>query len=218
MEQKFFCENCNELTAETVCPRCGKTARTPQGDDLCYFTDFNELTRSMFADALKEQNVECLAVPVFEGASYSNSPAYFKVYVRYNDYDTATQIFDSIWGGQEETPDYGDPANVIDTLVKVTIDRPYGSVHPRHPNIRYELNYGFVEGVIGGDGEWQDAYILDFKMPLVDYTGYVVAVIVRKNDVETKWVVGTPGKTYTKEEIAKAVHFQEKFFDIEIVM
>lgn len=216
MEPRFYCENCNELTQDSVCPKCGKPTRQAQADDLCYLSDFNELTRSMFVDALKESGTECVAVPVFEGASYSNTPAYFKVYVRNEDYAAATQIFDGIWGG--ETPDYGNPSDVIDMLVKVVVDRPYGTYHPENHDIRYELNYGFVEGVTGGDGEEQDAYVLDFKMPLAEYTGYVVAVIVRKDDVENKWVVGTPGKTYTKEEIAKAVHFQEKFFDIEIIM
>ena len=215
----YFCSNCNELTEETVCPKCGKKTRKPNSDDLCYVTEFTELTRSMFVDALKGSGISCLAVPVFEGNNYMNKPSSYKVYVRYDDYNKAVEIFDDIWGGQcEETDFTNDPASAIDRLVKVTVDRPYGSTHPRHPDIKYELNSGFVEGVIGGDGEAQDAYVLDFKMPMVEYTGCVVAVIVRKNDVETKWVVGSPGKTYTKEQIAKAVHFQEKYFDIEILM
>lgn len=214
----FFCKDCNELTEEKVCPKCGKKTRKPKDDDLCYVTDFDEMTRSMFVDALKGSGISCLAVPVFEGSNYMNKPSRFKVYVRYDDYNKAVEIFDSIWGGQSEEPDFAnDPASAIDRLVKVTVDRPYGSTHPNHPDLKYELNYGFVEGIIGGDGEAQDAYILDFKMPLADYTGCVVAVIVRKNDIETKWVVGAPGKTYTKEQILKAVNFQEKYFDIEII-
>lgn len=34
--------------------------------------------------------------------------------------------------------------------VKVTIDRPFGSVHPKHSNIVYPLNYGYVDGIMGG--------------------------------------------------------------------
>ncbi len=58
-----------------------------------------------------------------------------------------------------------------------------------------------------------------------EFCGYVIAVIIRKNDVETKWVVapvygGISPRTpkYTKEQIAAAVNFQEKFFDIEVIM
>ena len=40
----------------------------------------------------------------------------------------------------------------------------------------------------------------------------------RLNDIEDKWVVAPECKSFTKEEIANSVAFQEKFFDIEIVM
>ncbi|MDE7455060.1 MAG: inorganic pyrophosphatase [Clostridia bacterium] len=112
----------------------------------------------------------------------------------------------------------------MDRIVTVIIDRPYGSVHPEHPDIVYPLNYGHVEGVMGGDGEEQDAYLLDFNMPELLYvgkevSGYIVAVIRRKNDVETKWVVSAGSrKKYTREDIEKAVRFQEQYFDIEIIM
>lgn len=40
----------------------------------------------------------------------------------------------------------------------VTIDRPVGFNH--HGTI-YPVNYGYVAGVIGGDGEAQDVYIIN---------------------------------------------------------
>jgi inorganic pyrophosphatase len=36
--------------------------------------------------------------------------------------------------------------------------------------------------------------------------------------VEEKWVVAPEGKTFTKEEIREQIHFQEQYFDSEIVM
>ena len=42
--------------------------------------------------------------------------------------------------------------------VVVTVDRPIGY---NHKGSIYTVNYGYVSGVIGGDGHWQDAYILD---------------------------------------------------------
>ena len=47
------------------------------------------------------------------------------------------------------TKDY---SNIIGTEVRGTIDRPLGSSHPRHPEMIYPINYGYVDGVIGGDG------------------------------------------------------------------
>ena len=102
--------------------------------------------------------------------------------------------------------------------VKVKIDRPYGSRHPKFPDMIYPLNYGYMEGIIGGDGEEQDAYILGIDTPLEEFEGEVIAVIHRKNDVEDKWVVAEKGKKFTKEEIVAATHFQEQYFDSEVKM
>ena len=40
----------------------------------------------------------------------------------------------------------------------------------------------------------------------------------RNDDVEEKWVVVPEGMTFTKEEIREQIHFQEQYFDSEIVM
>ena len=48
----------------------------------------------------------------------------------------------------------------IGKTVTVTVDRPIGTHHPKHPEIVYPINYGYVEGLLGGDGEEQDVYIL----------------------------------------------------------
>lgn len=38
-------------------------------------------------------------------------------------------------------------------IIKVTIDRSIGCVHPKHENVIYPINYGYIEGVIAPDGE-----------------------------------------------------------------
>ncbi len=103
--------------------------------------------------------------------------------------------------------------------ITVTIDRPLGSRHPQHPDIVYPINYGFVPGVLAGDGEEQDAYILGVDHPVESYTGSLAAIIHRKNDVEDKWVVTPPGTTFSVQEIRSATCFQEQYFDswIEIL-
>ena len=107
---------------------------------------------------------------------------------------------------------------MIGKIVKVKVDRPLGSYHPEHKDIYYSVNYGYIPGVIASDGEEQDAYILGVNEPIDEFTGKVIAIIHRFNDVEEKWVVVPQGITLTKEEIKKQVEFQEKYFDIEIKM
>lgn len=41
----------------------------------------------------------------------------------------------------------------------------------------------------------------------------MIAVVVRRNDVETKPVVAPEGAHFSKRQIARTVHFQEKYFD-----
>lgn len=106
---------------------------------------------------------------------------------------------------------------MIGEIVTVTVDRPLGSYHPEHPDMYYPVNYGYVEGVLAPDGEEQDAYILGVDVPVEDFTGRVIAVIHRFNDVEEKWVVAPVGVSFTKEEIAEQVRFQEQYFQTEII-
>ena len=80
------------------------------------------------------------------------------------------------------------------------------------------MNYGYVEGIIAPDGEEQDAYILGVDEPLAEYTGKIIAVIHRYDDVEEKWVVAPENMSFTKEEIMEQVKFQEQYFESEIRM
>ncbi len=104
--------------------------------------------------------------------------------------------------------------------MKITarIDRPLGSAHPRHPDLIYAVNYGEVVGVPAADGDWQDAYILGVDHPVETFTGQRIAVIRRRDDVEDKWVLAPEGMDFTPEEILRAVHFQEQYFDSYVEM
>ncbi len=68
------------------------------------------------------------------------------------------------------------------------------------------------------DGEEQDAYILGVDCAVEKFTGTVITVVHRKNDVEEKWIVVPEGMTFTKEEIMEQIRFQEQYFDSKIVM
>ncbi|MBP3611309.1 MAG: inorganic pyrophosphatase [Lachnospiraceae bacterium] len=107
---------------------------------------------------------------------------------------------------------------MIGKKVTVTMDRPMGSYHPKHKEMYYPVNYGFIEGIMAPDGEEQDAYVLGVDKPLSEFTGVVAAVIHRRDDVEDKWVVVPEGYRITKEEIEEQVKFQEQYFQSEIWM
>lgn len=105
--------------------------------------------------------------------------------------------------------------NILGKTVTVTVDRPLGSVHPKHPDMVYPVNYGYIAGTLAPDGEEQDAYILGVDAPVKQFTGRVIAVIRRRDDVEDKWVVAD--RDFTKEQIRAATDFTEQYFDSEIV-
>ena len=109
-------------------------------------------------------------------------------------------------------------SSILGKEVKVTVDRPKGSFHPKHRNLYYPINYGYIEGIIAPDGEEQDVYIMGVDKAVTEFTGKIVAVVHRKDDVEEKWVVAPEDKNYEKEEIWDQICFQEKYFDSEIIM
>lgn len=108
--------------------------------------------------------------------------------------------------------------SIIGKEVCVTVDRKKGSCHPIHKDILYPINYGYIDGIIAPDGEWQDAYILGIDNPVDKFTGRVIAVIHRLDDIEDKWVVAPSGTSFSKQEITEQTHFQEQYFTIEIIM
>ena len=107
---------------------------------------------------------------------------------------------------------------MLGKIVKVTVDRPMGTYHPKHKDIYYPINYGYIEGIMAPDGEEQDAYILGVNEPVDKFTGKIIAIVHRKDDVEEKWVVVPDGMMVSKDEIRQQIYFQEQYYDSEIVM
>ena len=107
---------------------------------------------------------------------------------------------------------------MIGKSVKVIVDRPLGTYHPKYKDIYYSVNYGYVEGVIAPDGEEQDAYILGINEPIKEFDGKVIAIIHRYDDIEEKWIVVPEHLSLSKDEIMRQVDFQERFFESEIIM
>lgn len=107
---------------------------------------------------------------------------------------------------------------MIGAIVTVTVDRPLGSYHPEHREMYYPVNYGYIKGITAPDGEEQDAYILGVDKPVSKFTGKVIAIVHRYNDVEEKWVVAPEGKVFSAEEIKEQIAFQEQYFQSEVRM
>ncbi len=100
------------------------------------------------------------------------------------------------------------------TKYKCIIDRPIG-YKDKFNNI-YPINYGYIEGIIAPDGEEQDVYIIDEDKPLKTYEGYLVAKIIREDDVEDKWILSN--RKVTKEEIIEKTLFIEQYFKSTVIM
>lgn len=107
--------------------------------------------------------------------------------------------------------------NYLGRTVTVQIDRPIGFHHvTKGIHLDYTVNYGFLPGVTGGDGEEQDVYILGVDKPLKVFTGPIIAVVRRADDNEDKFVAAPEGMPFTAREIKEAIHFVEQYFNSTI--
>lgn len=107
---------------------------------------------------------------------------------------------------------------MLGKIVTVTVDRAMGTYHPEHTDMYYPVNYGYISGIFAPDGEEQDAYVLGVDKPVQEFTGKVIAIIHRNDDIEEKWIVAPVDKSFTKEEIIEKVHFQEQYFDSYVIL
>ncbi len=98
----------------------------------------------------------------------------------------------------------------------VKIDRPIGSVHPKHSGITYPINYGYIPNVLSGDGEEVDVYLIGVDVPVEEYVARIIGIVHRHNDVEDKLVAAPEETDFTKEEIEKLLYFQEQYYKYEI--
>ena len=98
--------------------------------------------------------------------------------------------------------------------VTIGIDRPIGYVHKK--DIVYPVNYGYIPGVLGGDDEELDVFLLGVDEPVERYEAQIIAIVHRENDVEDKLVAAPLGVKLTRAEITEAIHFQEKYYDSHV--
>lgn len=108
-------------------------------------------------------------------------------------------------------------ARYLGKTVTVVVDRPIGFHHmTKGIHLDYTINYGFLPGVTGGDGEEQDVYILGISRPLETFTGRIIGAVRRKDDNEDKFVAAPEGIPFTSPQILKEIWFVEKYFDSSV--
>lgn len=101
--------------------------------------------------------------------------------------------------------------------VVISIDRPIGYVHKKEKySLTYPINYGYIPGVLGGDDEELDVYLLGVNEPVEEYECRIIAIAHRHNDIEDKLVGAPVGVKFTKKEIGDAIFFQEQYYDTEV--
>ncbi|MBQ3183555.1 MAG: NUDIX domain-containing protein [Clostridia bacterium] len=101
----------------------------------------------------------------------------------------------------------------IGRTVDIKIDRPIGYIH--HGNT-YPVNYGYIPGVIGGDGEELDVYLLGVDKPVSEYRAKIIGAVHRIDDNEDKLVAAPEGAIFDQAQIAEQVAFQERYFTTSI--
>ena len=103
--------------------------------------------------------------------------------------------------------------------VRIGIDRPIGYVHKKERyTLIYKINYGYIPGVLGGDGEELDVYLLGVDVPVTEYEARIIAIAHRENDVEDKLVAAPVGMSFSETEVRAAIDFQERYYDTHIEM
>ena len=91
----------------------------------------------------------------------------------------------------------------VDSLVssgEIVIDRPKGSVHPRFPNIKYKVDYGYIENTSSMDGGGIDVWLGSLADKRVN--AIICTVDLMKKDSEIKLLIGC-----TDEEINAVYEF-----------
>jgi inorganic pyrophosphatase len=100
--------------------------------------------------------------------------------------------------------------------VELVIDRPLGTKHPKHGFV-YEVNYGYLPNTKAPDSDDLDAYFLGADKSVKKAKGICKAIVHRLSDDDDKLVVMPMMIDLTDAEIKKAVHFQEQWFEHEIL-
>jgi inorganic pyrophosphatase len=80
-----------------------------------------------------------------------------------------------------------DALDVLVSECQIQIDRPRGSVHPRHDDVVYPLDYGYLLGTVAGDGDGID--ICRGSASGAGVVGAYLTIDRNKRDLEAKILI-----------------------------
>ncbi len=107
--------------------------------------------------------------------------------------------------------------SLLGQTVDIFVDRPIGYTHvTKGITLQYTINYGYLPGVTGGDGEEQDVYVLGVDIPLKQFRGTIIGAIRRTDDNEDKLVAAPVDMRFTADAVRKATFFVEQYFNSTI--
>ena len=89
---------------------------------------------------------------------------------------------------------------------KIVIDRPKGSLHPRYPDIVYDLDYGYIENTASMDGDGIDVWCGSLANTKCD--AIICTVDLMKRDSEIKLLIGC---TEEEKQIEYEFHNRSEF-------
>ena len=106
--------------------------------------------------------------------------------------------------------------DLLNKEVTVTVNRPLGSKHPEL-DFCYPINYGFIPGTMGGEGDEMDAYVIGPTGPIDTFNGIVKALIISIEGDENKLVVCPSDYKINEKEILDFI-IQKLFFKSRIIL
>ena len=107
-------------------------------------------------------------------------------------------------------------------LVTVKVEHPLGSTDDDNPSVVYPINVGYVVNdsdleLSQREGE-QPAYLVGVDVAVDEYSGVLIAVVRRRDDARTVWIVAPENILYNKQQLEEIVHFREQYYDSFIEM
>ena len=94
-------------------------------------------------------------------------------------------------GLNTDGPDSAEFWDSLDRMVaekRLVIERPKGTPHPGYPDMKYPLDYGYLEGTLTADGGGIDAWRGSNELPILD--AVALTIDPGENEVEIKLLLG----------------------------
>jgi inorganic pyrophosphatase len=89
-------------------------------------------------------------------------------------------------------PDFWSRLDKLIETSEIFIDRPKGTPHPRYPDLIFPLDYGYLKGTTGGDGQGIDVWLGTAGHRRL--TAFAATVDMKKRDAEIKLIIGCTDK------------------------